>query len=289
MQPYGDDDGKKAKTFIEKNKTNLALWSGLIVLVFFSYHLFSDGDFSFLLTFGSFVRAFAFGILIYKGLVQKSVAGLSLKTLELYAVVFVFRMSSVLRYQGYLPFDSSGDWLYSFLEFLGLGGVCFMIFLMTAGPLKNTYEKDADRFGNFHVPNDFGAVWVFGPAAILAILVHPGLNNNWLADTCWTIALYTESFAILPQLYMFQKRGGGVVETCISHFVYALAFGSFLHLWFWMFSYHELSDTGGAHVGYMVIFVQIANVIVMGDFLYFYFKSLKEGGPMMLPTQADNV
>lgn len=35
---------------------------------------------------------------------------------------------------------------------------------------------------------------------------------------------------MLPQLHMFQKQGGGTVETCISQFVYALAFGSFLHL-----------------------------------------------------------
>jgi hypothetical protein len=40
----------------------------------------------------------------------------------------------------------------------------------------------------------------------------------------------------------FFSQGGGAVESCISHFVYALAFGSFLHLVFWFSSYHELAE-----------------------------------------------
>lgn len=32
-------------------------------------------------------------------------AGVSIKTLELYASVFVFRLCSILFYDGYLPFD----------------------------------------------------------------------------------------------------------------------------------------------------------------------------------------
>lgn len=31
------------------HKSNIALWSGFFVLVLFCYHLFSDGDFSFLM------------------------------------------------------------------------------------------------------------------------------------------------------------------------------------------------------------------------------------------------
>lgn len=63
------------------------------------------------------------------------------------------------------------------------------------------------------------------------------------------------------------------MESCISHFVYALAFGSFLHLVFWFSSYHELGEKdAGQHVGYAVIFVQIGHMLMMADFLYYYFK-----------------
>lgn len=63
------------------------------------------------------------------------------------------------------------------------------------------------------------------------------------------------------------------MDSCISHFVYALAFGSFLHLVFWFSSYHELGEKdAGQHVGYTVIFVQIGHMLMMADFLYYYFK-----------------
>jgi len=34
----------------------------------------------------------------------------SLKTLEAYSVVFFFRIVSIFRHEGYLPYDRSGDW-----------------------------------------------------------------------------------------------------------------------------------------------------------------------------------
>lgn len=102
------------------------------------------------------------------------------------------------------------------------------------------------------------------------------------------------------------------MESCISHFVYALSFGSFLHLVFWFSSYHELGEKdAGQHVGYTVIFVQIGHMLIMADFLYYYFKRYaghwmpypmgnvvancsllcfplqhEDGGPMMLPTHG---
>ena len=116
----------------------------------FSYHVFSDGDFSFLLTFGSFVRAFAFGILIFKAFSQKSVAGLSLKTLQLYSVVFFLRLYSVLNFQGYLPFDSSGDWLYSFLEMSAfvMSLVCMYLVMFQ---FKSTYDINKVVFVNLYI------------------------------------------------------------------------------------------------------------------------------------------
>ncbi len=51
------------------------------------------------------MRAFAFVILVFKIWSSQSAAGVSLKTLQLYAMVFFFRLVSILVYDGYLPFD----------------------------------------------------------------------------------------------------------------------------------------------------------------------------------------
>ena len=42
------------------------------------------------------------------------------------------------------------------------------------------------------------------------------LNHDFLSDVSWTISMYLESVAMVPQLYMFQKQAseqGGIVEA----------------------------------------------------------------------------
>ena len=54
-------------------------------------------------------------------------AGISLKTLEAYAAVFALRLTSILVYEGYLPFDKSGDWFYQATEILSLAEVVVLL------------------------------------------------------------------------------------------------------------------------------------------------------------------
>jgi hypothetical protein len=58
------------------------------------------------------MRCFGFGLLNFRMWSSKSAKGVSLKTLELYALTFLVRLLSIMRHQGYLPFDKSGDWFY---------------------------------------------------------------------------------------------------------------------------------------------------------------------------------
>ena len=118
----------------------------------------------------------------------------------------------------------TGDWFYHAVEVLGLLVPAAAIFLIF-GPFVVSYEEKYDVFGNLHIPPMFGALYLFVPCAVLAMVLHPGLNNEWFSDTCWTLSMYLESCAIFPQLYMFQKKAsdeGGEVDWTISHFVFAL-------------------------------------------------------------------
>merc|ERR1719224_378611 len=71
------------------------------------YRLFTDGDFSSIYTLGMAVQCLAFYLLNAKVDMQKSVAGISAKTLQVYVMVFVFRISSTMLKNGYLPVDQS--------------------------------------------------------------------------------------------------------------------------------------------------------------------------------------
>jgi hypothetical protein len=42
------------------------------------------------------------------------------------------------------------------------------------------------------------------------------LNREFFSDTCWTLSMYLEAVAMIPQIYMFQRQAsdeGGTVEV----------------------------------------------------------------------------
>ncbi|CAK9010762.1 ER lumen protein-retaining receptor [Durusdinium trenchii] len=277
----------RRKEFVQRNRLNIILYVTGGALVLFVYHVLSDGDFSFLLTLGSLTRFFAFLMLVVKFRTEKLCNGVSLKTLELYAIVFAARLCSILFYEGYLPFDSSGDWLYQVVEVLSLITVGFLIFTV-AVTFKSSYNANEDGFGKIKgIPTQFGPVVLIGPCLVLAILLHPSLNRNFFTDIAWTFALYLETVAILPQFYMLQKSNRAV-EPWVSHFVFAIGLSRMFSFVFWASSYHELSDkhsigiTGG-WVGLFVLFCQLVHIVVMGEFCYHYLKSAVEQSPLVLP------
>jgi len=278
----------KTKQWVEKNSKNLLLYFGLIVGIIFFYHAMSDGDFSFLLTLGSMIRTFAFGILLLNILSNKSVAGVSLKMVQLYVIVFACRLASILFYEGYLPFDSSGDFLYRAMEIISFL-LCIVIAVLCVTMHKDTYDSSADSFGNIlMVPSMFGIIWVIFPSLLLALIFHPSLNSNMLTDVSWTFALAMESTAILPQIIMFIKSlkaasaSNVQVQAWVSHVLSCLGLARLIHLLFWISSYTELNDKfnsspGGSHVGHFVVFSQCVQLLLMCDYLYYYVKALYTG------------
>jgi hypothetical protein len=78
---------------------------------------------------------------------------------------------------------------------------------------------------------------------------HSALNREFFSDTCWTLSMYLEAVAMLPQIFMFQKQAseeGGTVEALIGHTVFALGFARVFELIFWLGSFKELSDHAGS-------------------------------------------
>ena len=67
----------------------------------------------------SVTRSFAFLTLLISLFTSSSSSLVSLKTLHLYLAVFAFRLLSLFRHEGYLPYDKTGDWFYHFVEVRG--------------------------------------------------------------------------------------------------------------------------------------------------------------------------
>jgi ER lumen protein retaining receptor len=111
-------------------------------------------------------------VLNYRVWSTKSVKGVSVKTLEMYALTFLVRLLSILRHQGYLPFDKTGDWFYHFVEIVSLLSVCLALYGVF-GPLCSTYDGKYDRFGNLQIPAEFGIAYLVVPCVLLAVVFHP--------------------------------------------------------------------------------------------------------------------
>jgi ER lumen protein retaining receptor len=259
------------------------MWAVFFTVSMFIYFFLSSADFSFIMTYGALSRMFGFGILIVKMFKTQKATGVSAKTLQLYMITFACRLFSILRHEGYLPYDKSGDWLYHVIEFLSLGFTGAALFF-TMSMFKSSYQKEFDKFGEMHVPPGMGAIYLVVPCFLVACFVHPGLNQDFLSDVSWTFAMYLETAALVPQLYMFQKQTNGVVELLTAHFVAALGFGRILEFVFWLYSYHELAHKSGSNMaGYMALFAQFSQILLMLDFFWYYYQAVKNATPLVLP------
>ena len=190
--------GKMLPGSFKGHSKNILVWAGFLTVSMIVYFVFSSGDFSFLLTYAAFMRCFGFGLLNFKMWSSRSAKGVSLKTLELYALTFLVRLLSIMRHQGYLPYDKSGDWFYHVIEILSLAFAALAIFGLL-GPLISTYEERYDKFGALYIPNEMGAAYCVLPCLVIALLFHPTLNKEWLSDTCWAYSMYLEVCAVRCQ------------------------------------------------------------------------------------------
>lgn len=276
MQKFKDlyrasHDREKLKLWFIQNAPFLFSWAGFLLAAFALFFLFSDGDFSFLMTLSSLVSMFSFVMVAIKIESSKSCSGVSLKMIECYVLLLFARLCSIIPFEGYLPYDRSGDWLYQTGEAVTL---CFAgsIAYMCRVRYRETYDPNSDTVNHF--------VLIL-PAIILALIFHPSLNLFMPADVSWTFALYLEAVCVLPQLFMFQKEGKP--EPFTTHFLAGQALAKALSFFFWISSYTELNGPANSikqYVGVWVIVMQIVQLVLMGDFIYHYIRCISKGVPV---------
>ena len=195
-------------------------------------------------------------------------------------------------YEGYLPYDKSGDGFYQACEGLALAMVlCLLVVAQFVLP-RAAKDRAADGFGAYLLPSEYGVLWLVVPATGLAMLLHPALNSNWLTDTAWTMALYLEAVAIFPQLVMFhrqqERQQEKEVEPFTANFVFGVAAARVLTFLFWLSSYHELNDKYAdalhrKYPGVMVVLSQVVNLLLVADYLYVWVATARSRRPMLLP------
>jgi hypothetical protein len=257
-----------------------------VITIFFQF--WSDFTFSALLTLSAAVQCLGFVLLRLKVRKQCGVQGMSSRTLQLFGLAYVCRLYSTLQYNGYLPIDRSGDWLYQLIEVFSLCIVGSLLFAIH-GEHKATYGKDYDTCS---------IIWFVVVAFLIAYFMHPSLNNSTYPDVSWTMALFLEAFGMLPQLWMMTKlnkeeeiRDGfaqqpGQVQGLAGHFIACVFLARLLTVTFWMNSYVELKEPNAEFnlPGVAVLGAQLLQVVIGADFMYYYICGVMQSIRSKLPT-----
>lgn len=270
-------DPKKLPIWVQEHQTSVQIWSGFGLALALVILFVSDRDFSFLLTFSSMVSMMSFAMMCFKIETNRSVVGVSSRMIACYLSLLTARCYSIIFWEGYLPWDSTGDWMYQFCEGVQLLCCAFIYYRCVNSHKSTAADSDTDVLN---------PLFLIAPSALLACLIHPSLNNNITGDIAWAFAMYLEALSGLPQLVLFHKEGK--VEPFTSHFLIAQTISKISTLMFWLSTHHELSGTNRSLPGYWVIIMQGIQIVIMFDFIYQYVRCLSKGVPVQFMLNAEN-
>lgn len=255
------------------HQDTLVQLAGISTFIGFIYLFFSDGDFSFLLTLSSILSLASFVKVAWVIMTKQSVAGVSCRMMECYVIAFFSRLVSIMWMDGYLPYDSSGDYVYRISE-LGCFAISCLIVYFCREKFKMTYDDLGDNLPSWYL---------ILPCIVLGLLFHPHLNGYMLCDVAWSQGLYLEAVACLPQLVLFRRQKK--VESFTTNFLMTQILVRVFSFIFWasssrdLHSYH-LEGSIRAYASSMVVVMQVLQILVMADFVYQYIKCWRMGVPL---------
>jgi len=216
---------------------------------------------------GDMSHVFSIIILLLRVRVAKNAQGISVRTHELFLLVFVTRYLDL-----FTTFYSLYNSVMKILYILSTASIIYTIKYQE--PIKSTYDKSQDTF--LH--------WKFAaaPCAVLAFFTHlmgSGVAGFDLTELFWTFSIYLEAIAILPQLIVLQRYRE--VENLTGNYIFFMGAYRFLYILNWI--YRAETEKNYKH-HWVVYFCGVMQTLLYVDFFYYYFKSKSSGGKFSLPT-----
>jgi len=222
---------------------------------------------------GDMSHVFSILVLLLRLRVAKNAAGISLRTHELFLLVFLTRYTDLFTtYYGIYN---------SVMKVLYIGSTASIVYAIRyKQPICSSYDKAQDTFRHF----EFAIL----PCIILAVLTHlisgegKGLDLARNAqELLWVFSIYLEAVAILPQLIVLQRFRE--VENLTGNYIFFMGAYRALYIFNWV--YRAYYEPGYRH-HYVVYFCGVLQTALYVDFFYYYVMSKRKGGRFSLPTQV---
>ena len=203
-------------------------------------------------------------ILLLRLVAKRQANGISLKTQELFLVVFVCRYLDL-----FTTYYSLYNSVMKILYIVSTGYIVYMI------RYKDTFRTSYDHSHDSFLHIKFGVV----PMACLAVLTMLVRQSFDVIELLWTFSIYLEAIAIVPQLIVLQRFRE--VENLDGHYIFFLGAYRGLYILNWIYrSYYEQYY----HHNWIVYIAGGIQTMLYADFFYYYIISKKSGGKFTLPT-----
>ena len=180
----------------------------------------------------------SFLILLLRLRVAKNAIGISMKTQELYLLVFVTRYLDLF---GELE-HGIRSWYLAVMKCLYIGITAYILFLVRkTEPYKSIYDHSQDTFRSFR--------FAIAPCIVLAIITSFWNGKLMSLYTPWIFSEYLEAIAFVPQFMVLQRHRE--VENLTSHYVFSLGAYRALYIFNWV--YRSWNEIGYEHNWIMYI------------------------------------
>lgn len=189
----------------------------------------------------------------------KSLSGISLKTQMLYLIVYITRYLDLL----YLGGSWSAERAYN--QSMKIVYIAFQVYLVTQfyGPYKYTYSK---KYDTFNIP-----IFLVVSAALSLIFKNDTSTvGEYVDEYAYTVSLFLESLAILPQLALSQDCGEIEKLTTISITLLGLYRLNYL-------VYFLVLVVAGRSVDTLMIVTSLVQSVLYIDFFRIYFGFIRKG------------
>ncbi|XP_042434738.1 ER lumen protein-retaining receptor-like [Zingiber officinale] len=208
---------------------------------------------------GDMTHLFSIILLLLKIRTTKSCAGISLKTQELYVIIFIAR---------YLDLFTKYYSLYnSMMKVVFLGtSICIVWYMRYHKVVRQTYNKNEDTFQHF---------FLLVPCFVLALLIH---HSFTIIEILWTFSIYLEAVAILPQLVLLQRSRN--IDNLTGNYVFFLGAYRALYLLNWMYRFF----TENHQFRWIPWLSGLVQTALYADFFYYYIMSWKNREKFKLPA-----
>ncbi|KAG6642359.1 hypothetical protein I3843_09G132900 [Carya illinoinensis] len=208
---------------------------------------------------GDMMHLISILVLLLKIYATKSCSGISLKTQELYALVFLTRYLDL--FTGFISVYNT------VMKLVFIASSAAIVWCMQRHRVvRRSYDKELDTFRHY---------FLIAASFALALLVNEKFTFQ---EIFWAFSIYLEAVAILPQLVLLQRSGN--VDNLTGQYVFFLGAYRAFYILNWIYRYFK-----EPHFSRWIACISgLVQTALYADFFYYYYISWKSNTKLKLPA-----